>query len=179
MKRLIKAIYTKKEQDKIFDEYKNSKLFGKRQLNIIYKALFDLTKEQVDLFAKPEFDYKFMDRMRRYFNLMDVEDVKFLIDSNFSSEQMDVVVEAILENMPKEKLNLFANNKFSYHQMLIIKNVIDNNYSMEQLKLISNPDIDPYDMLKIKLEFDEGLSIEQIKDLENIAFKLKRLIKNN
>ena len=177
MKRLITAVYTEEEKEKIFNEYKNSKQFGKRQLNVIYNALNNLTKEQIDLFAKPNMNYKDMNRIRRYFNVLRDEDIRFLLNSNFSSEQMSIVMDALVEGIPKEKLDLFAKPEFTYHQMVLIKSAIDDGYNMEQLKLISNPNMDPYEMLLIKMDINDGLSIEDIKDKECIA--VKRLIRKS
>lgn len=180
MKRLIKnliiAYYTKEEQEKIFKEYKNSNKFGKRQLNIIYKALDDdFTKEQIDMFAKPEIDYKTMDLYRILLYGLKPEQIKFLMDSNFDVDQINIIREGWRNNFSQEQMNLYADPKFSFHQMAIIKDAIERGYTMEQLKLLSNPDIDPYEMLGIKIDFARGVPLDEIEYKDNSG-QMKRLV---
>ena len=93
-----------------------------------------LTKEQVRLYANPE----------------------------FSNLQMREIRSGLENGLTEEQIRLYARPKFGYVNMREIRSGLEHGLSEEQVRLFANPEFNDGQMKEIRLGLEGGLSMEQV-----------------
>lgn len=128
-----------------------------------------LTKEQVSLYAKPEFGDLQMNQIRLGLERgLSIEKVKIYARPEFLSTQMAVIREALESGLTIDQVKVFARPEYDSFQMLTIFYAFKAKLSQEQINYIALPERNAFEMDWMRLAFMSGLTIEQVKQCEGI-----------
>lgn len=172
---------TKKEDANMVDFNKDNwqQEFNEDQLKMIKRGIEGgLTKEQINLYAVPEFDHDQMDEILIGIrnNKLSLEQIRLFADPKFDWQQMSTIREGFCVGLTTEQVSLYAKPEFnvSFYDdknerqlepsgtMLVIKDSLLELMPLEQIKVFAKPEFSENQMYEIKKGFIDGLSIEQV-----------------
>lgn len=158
------------KMDKLMDLIEN-KPFDKYQMRRIEQGIDGFSEEQLNMYAKPEFNRSQMNIIRIGLKEgLSIEQVSMYAKPEFNSTQMVVIKSGINAGLSPEQISVYAKPEFNPEQMSAIEFGFVNGLSMEQVNLYAKPEIDSYRMEVIKNGLQRGLSMEQINPYINPEF---------
>lgn len=122
-----------------------------------------LSAEQINMYAKPEFDSYRMGVIRKGFeNGLSMEQVGMFAKTEFDGEQMREIRMGFESGLSMEQVGMFAKTEFNSVQMHEIRDGLKKGFSMEQISIYAKPEFDYFQKEEIEKGFKNGLSIEQV-----------------
>lgn len=130
------------DEIKIYADPKNPNKFNAKQMWEILVGFYNnLTREQINLYAKPEFDAEEMS----------------IIESAFSEKDLTI-----------EQVKLFAKPEFNADQMWAIRKGLTKGLSINEVALYAKPNISAVIMNSISRQLMNGMPIEEVKERYNL-----------
>lgn len=117
------------------------------QMKEVLEGLIELTKEQVQVFAKPEY------------NFMHMNDIRI----------------AFLDHLDFAQISLITDPNLDAYQRILIRTGIDEGLSVEQIKIYANPILKLNQMNQIRIGFKHGLPLEQVELYADAKFDYKQM----
>lgn len=138
--------------------------FDKHQMSVIRNGFKNgLSMEQVKAYAKPELSAKRMDIIRRCLESgYSVEQAKVLANPKFAGWKIDEILDGFNAGLSVEQINRYAKPELDENQMWEIRKGFESGLSIEQVSVYTKPEFNEYQMRKIRMGFESGFSMEQV-----------------
>ena len=122
-----------------------------------------LTFEQVQLYAKPEFEYGQIINIRRGLeNGLSMEQVQLYAKPEFEKWQMAQIRKGFENGLSDEQVKFYAKPECEYWQMEEIRVGFQNGLTFEQVELYAKPEFECLQMDRIRRELEDGLTFEEV-----------------
>ena len=122
-----------------------------------------LTFEQVQLYAKPEYEYGQIINIRRGLeNGLSMEQVQLYAKPEFEKWQMAQIRKGFENGLSEEQVKFYAKPECEYWQMEEIRAGFQNGLTFEQVELYAKPEFECLQMDRIRRELEDGLTFEEV-----------------
>lgn len=122
-----------------------------------------LTFEQVQLYAKPEYEYGQIINIRRGLeNGLSMEQVQLYAKPEFEKWQMAQIRKGFENGLSNEQVKFYAKPECEYWQMEEIRVGFQNGLTFEQVELYAKPEFECLQMDRIRRELEDGLTFEEV-----------------
>lgn len=151
------------------EKYKD---FTEDQINEIKNGFKNgLSEEQIDVYAKPEFNSKQMEELKDGLERgLSIEQVSVYTKPEFNEYQMRKIRMGFESGFSMEQVSVYAKPEFDSYQMGVIRNGFENGLSIEQVSVYAKPEFNSNQMEVLKGGLEIGLSIEQVSSYANPKF---------
>lgn len=131
-----------------------------------------MTREQLNLFAKPECDLLQMKEIKAgiMHGLTNGQIEMYAKPETLNSAKMREIRLGLEHGLSAEQINAYTVG-FFHTQMEQVRLGFENGLSIEQMKVYADPKIAASEMEQIRLGFENGLSMEQVKVYAKIALE--------
>lgn len=153
------------------------KAFAERQMNEIENGFKNgLSEEQIDVYARPEFDASQMYAIRMGFiNGLSMEQISIYAKPEFDRNQMWEIIDGFKKGLSVKQVRACAKPEFDRLQMIEIKDGFKKGLSLEQVDIYARPEFDIEQMIEISTGFEQHLSAEQINMYSKPEFDSYRM----